>query len=111
LLVLEPVTDASTEELGDERQLAWFQLSLGSKSRARGASCSSRRWSVSPAAGTGTAIVASFGNPCAAGVGSSTASMVASASSRVCHEASATSSRGCRRDTTCETPSGPIVTP
>jgi hypothetical protein len=55
---------------GTPRSFAWLRLNLGSKSRSLGVSCSSRRWSVRPPGGTGTAIVAVSGKPCASGLGS-----------------------------------------
>jgi hypothetical protein len=70
LVMLEPMADVPRNSSGTPRGFAWFRLSLGSKSRSLGVSCSSRRWSVRPSGGTGTAIVAVSSRPCASGLGS-----------------------------------------
>ena len=111
LLVLEPVTDASTEELRDERQLCLVPTEPGLEITGTRSLVLEQTVKRQPGSGHRHGEIASLGSPCAAGVGSATVSMFAADVSRVCYEARATSSRGWRRDTTCETPSGPIVTP
>jgi hypothetical protein len=111
LLVLEPMTDASAEELGDVCELRLVPTEPGLEITDTGSLVLEQTVKLQPGRGH------SHGNRCVTrksvcrGRRKLHASMFAADLSPVCYEARATSSRGCRRDTTCETPSGPIVTP
>ena len=111
LLMLEPVADASAEELGDACPLRLAPAEARLEIACAGSLVLEQAVKRQPGSGERHGDRRIIRQSVCGGRRNLHASMVAADSSRVCYEARATSSRAWRRDTTCEIPSGPIVTP